>query len=132
MNPVQVIRLLELENHELRQTLGRLRNTLAERDSHARRIRQAHTDALLLALWAAAGIPTSRRYAKRRNITETRWENAIALLRLARVLTGNRRWVTRDAAIIEARLERAEQTAIETPVAYRARHMRYRRNRSTP
>lgn len=127
MNHVQAIRLLEAETYELRQTLGRLRNTLAERDSHARRIRQAHQDALLLALWAAAGIPPSRRYAKRHNMTETRWEGAVALLRLARVLTGNRRWATRDAATIEARLERAAQTAIETPAAYRARHMRYRR-----
>ena len=127
MNHVQAIRLLELETHELRQELGRLRNTLAERDSHARRIRQAKEDALLLALWAAAGIPPSRRYARRHNVSETRWENATALLRLARVLTGHRRWATRDAATIEARLERAAQTAIEAPASYRARHMRYRR-----
>lgn len=127
MNHAQAVRLLELETHELRQELGRLRNTLAERDSHARRIRQAHQDALLLALWAAAGVPPSRRYARRHNITESRWENATALLRLARVLTGHRRWATRDAATIEARLERAAQQAIDTPAAYRARHMRLRR-----
>lgn len=127
MNHVQAIRLLELETHELRQELGRLRNTLAKRDGHARRIRQAHQDALLLALWAAGGVPPSRRYAKRHNITQPRWEHAMALLRLARVLTGNRRWVTRDAATIEARLERAAQQAIDTPGAYRARHARFRR-----
>ncbi|MCL4863792.1 MAG: hypothetical protein KJZ93_30580, partial [Caldilineaceae bacterium] len=127
MNHVQAVRYLEAENYQLRQELGRLHNTLAERDSHARRIRQAKEDGLLLALWAAAGIPPSRAYARRHNISQPRWEHAMALLRLARVLTGHRRWVTRDAATIEARLERAAQQAIDTPGAYRARHARFRR-----
>lgn len=127
MNHEQAIRLLELETHELRQELGRLRHKLQGERYHVARIEQARKDALLLALWAAAGIPPSRRYAKRHNITQRRWENAIALLRLARVLTGNRRWATRDAATIEARLEKAAQTAIDAEGAYRARHPRLRR-----
>ncbi len=89
MNHVQAIRLLELETHELRQELGRLRHKLQGERYHVARIEQARKDALLLALWASAGIPPSRRYAKRHNMSETRWESATALLRLARVCLSN-------------------------------------------
>lgn len=127
MNAIQELHYLEIENSQLRADNARLRNVLAERDGHARRIKRAHQDALLLALWAGAGIPPSRRFAGRHKMSERRWENAVALLRMARILTGNRRWATRDAAIIEARLETAAQRATESETAYRSRHMRFRK-----
>lgn len=127
MKPLQAIRYLELENADLRRENGRLRHKLADERHHPRRIERARDDALLLAMWKGAGIHPSRRFAVAQGMTERQWENAIALLRLARVLTGNRRWVTKDAAIIEQRLERAAKTAIESEEAYNARHGRYRR-----
>lgn len=127
MNAVQAIRYLEIENHELRRENGRLAKRIADERHHVRRVEQAYRDALLLALWAGAGIHPGRRYASMQGMSERQWENATALLRLARVLTGNRRWVTRDTATIEARLQKAARTAIEAEQAYLARHMRYRR-----
>lgn len=122
----QTIRTLQLENTELRQENARLRHRLRETSYHARRVEQAYRDALQLALWAAGGIPPSRRFASAHGITQARWENATALLRQARILVGHRRWATRDAATIEGRLERTRQAATEAKETYKARHVRDR------
>src|SRR6266540_4745976 len=98
MDANTIIRTLTIKNHKLQAENGRLRNTLTIRDAHTRRVQQARDDALLLAMWASAGISPSRRFASLQNMSQRRWENAIALLRMARVLTGNRRWLTRDAS----------------------------------
>lgn len=127
LTPVDAIRLLELENEQLRRAVGRLAHRLEGERYHPRRIERARDDALLLAMWKGAGIHPSRRFAVGQGMTETQWSNAIALLRLARVVTGNRRWVTTDTAVVEQRLERAAKAAIESETAYLARHVRYRR-----
>lgn len=127
IDAVTAIRYLELENEQLRRDVGRLAKRLAEEGHHVRRVAQARQDAELLALWAGAGLHPSRRLALRYGLTQRRWENAIALLRLARILTGNRRWGTRDPAVIAQRLDRAAKTAIEQESAYLARHVAFRR-----
>lgn len=128
MNADQVVKVLTIENHELRTENGRLRHRLREASYHARRVEQAYRDALQLALWASAGIHPARQFAARHGMTQSRWENATALLRQARVLLGHRRWSTTDAAAIEGRLERVRQAATEAKDAYQARHVRDRRH----
>lgn len=127
MTPEQTIRSLNTENAELRTENATLRNRLALRNKHARRVEQAYRDALQLALWASAGVPPSRRYAAQHGITQQRWENAWALLRMARVVQRNRHWATKDAGLIERRLERTRQAAEATAEAYKARHVRDRK-----
>lgn len=59
-------------------------------------------------------------------MTDHRWENARALLILARCHTG-KRWIVHDLAIIEERLTAAKETALDEPAAYRARLPRHAR-----
>lgn len=127
MNTGQELRTLHLSNAELRRENATLRKRIQEASYHARRVEQAYRDALQLALWAAAGVPPSRRYAATHGMTQRRWENAFALLRMARIVQGRRRWVTKDAGAIENRLERTRQAATEAAAAFKARHVRDRR-----
>lgn len=114
----QTIRELRYENTQLRKKLG-------ETSRHAARVRLAYKDALLLAQWRAVGIMPSRTYARRHDITQRRWQNAIALLRMARVITDYRRWAITDLASIEQRLDVAKARAITQPESYRARLNRH-------
>lgn len=126
MNNELAVKLLKIEVHDLRMEIVRLRRKAQEVGSHARRIEKAYRDALQLALWAAAGVPPSRSYAERHGMSQRRWENATALLRQARVLVGHRRWATKDAGLVELKLERARLLATEDEHAYKARHVRHR------
>jgi len=121
VTPEQQIRYLELENAQIKRDAAALRKRLGENSRHARRVERAYRDALLLATWRAAHIPPSRSYAAHHRISQRRWQNAIGLLRLARVIEGHRRWVTTDLALVEARLSVARQRAIDTPAAFKAR-----------
>jgi len=124
MNELQQTRYAEQENRELRHENALLRKKLRETGRHARRVQQAYKDALLLAEWRAVRIFPSRAYARYQGISQRRWQNATALLRLARVLDG-RKWKATELAIIEQRLELAKQRAIEAPDAFRARLPRH-------
>lgn len=117
----QRIRELTHENTQLRKRLG-------ERGRHAGRVRRAYSDGLLLAQWRAVGIMPSRAYARRHGITQRRWQNAVALLRMARVITDYRRWVITDLATIEQRLDVARTRAIEAPESYQARLIAHAKN----
>jgi hypothetical protein len=88
---------------------------------HRERLATAHQDALMLATWRANGIIPSRRYAAIYGITQNRFENAIGLLRLARIVVRQRTWVTDDLATIKRQLKQAKEYALETPKAYHAR-----------
>ena len=121
MNNAQAERYLAQEIKELKSENAQLRKRLRETNRHARRVEQAYRDALLLATWRAAHIFPSRSYARHHKISQRRWQNAIGLLRLARVIEGHRRWVTTDLALVEARLSVARQRAIDTPAAFKAR-----------
>ena len=121
MNDVQLTRYKDQEIRELKAENTALRKRLGEKSRHARRVARAYQDALLLATWRAAHIPPSRSYAAHHKISQRRWENAIGLLRLARVITGHRRWVTTDLSLVEARLSVARQRAIDSPDTFKAR-----------
>lgn len=57
---------------------------------HQNRVEEAYKDALMLAAWRANGIIPSRRYASLYGISQNRFENAVGLLRLARIVVRRR------------------------------------------
>lgn len=128
MTPEQRIRYLEIENEQAKRDAAALRKKLSEFSAHTRRVERAYTDALLLATWCAGGITPSRRFAARHQMSQRHWQNATALLRMARILDRHRHWATTDLALIESRLGRARQQAIESPDAFKARLNRHARN----
>lgn len=117
--------LHELE--QLRQENARLSKALGEATYHSRRVQLAYEDALLLAQWRAIGIIPSRRYAKHHKMSQRRWQNALALLRMARIVVGHRRWSTDEVALIEKRLESARGRAAEMPESFFSRLNRHGR-----
>ena len=121
MNDLQTARYQEQEIRELRAENAQLRKRLGETNRHARRVARAYQDALLLATWRAAHIPPSRSYARHHKISQRRWQNAVGLLRLARVIEGRSRWITTDLTLVEQRLAVARQRATEQPAAYKMR-----------
>lgn len=113
---------------ELRYEVTQLRKRLGERGRHAARVRRAYTDGILLAQWRSAGIMPSREFARRHGMTQRRWQNAVGLLRMARVVVDYRRWTITDLATIEARLDIASARAIEAPESFKARLNRHARH----
>jgi len=127
LTPETKIRLLQHELKIARAEIAALRRRLNESGQHGRRLDRAWSDALLLANLHIAHLPTSRRSAEELlNITNNRWENARALLIMAKCHTG-KRWVVHDLAMIEERLSEAKELAITEPSAYRARLPRHAR-----
>ncbi|MEZ4865321.1 MAG: hypothetical protein R3C14_28690 [Caldilineaceae bacterium] len=121
MSPEQRIRVLESELRVAYGELAKLRRRLNESGSHGKRVDRAYRDALLLAELAIGYQPTTRAFAEKyAGITHVRWENAMALLRLARVHSG-KKWLLHDLAAIEKKLSAAVEKAHETPEAFRAR-----------
>src|SRR5436190_14405971 len=88
---------------------------------HTQRLETAYQDALQLSVWRVNGIIPSRRYAAIYGITQNRYENAIGLLRMARIIERHRTWVIEDLSLIKAWLKNAKQYASEVPEAYYAR-----------
>jgi hypothetical protein len=121
MRPDQQIKYLELEVTQLREEATRLRKALQLSTRHAKRVQKAFSDALLLAMWRTSGVTTSRDHAKAQGITQNRWQNAVALLKMARVIQRQRSWATKDLALIEARLANARSLALEHPEAFFSR-----------
>lgn len=115
---------LERIKQELRRAyadLAEARSRLKINSAHAKRVDRAYHDALLLAQFHIGFLETGRESAKRHGgITHCRWENAIALLRMARCHDG-RNWLQHDLATIEAKLDAAKDIAIEDPDRYRMR-----------
>lgn len=126
MNELQLTRYKDQEIKELKAENAQLRKRLGESNRHARRVERAYRDALLLAEWRSVAVFPSRRYAAHHKISQRRWQNAIALLRMARILEG-RRWTTTTLATIEQRLDAAKQRATDTPDAFKARLPRHGR-----
>jgi hypothetical protein len=115
LTPEQQIGYLQIELAKAKQEATRLRKALHENNKHARRVDRAYEDALLLASWRVAGIIPSRRYARLYNITQHRWESALALLKLARIVTRQRHWAVTDLATIERNLANARSKALDDP-----------------
>ncbi|MCB1452105.1 MAG: hypothetical protein KDJ43_00540, partial [Rhizobiaceae bacterium] len=98
-----------------------LRKRLGETSIHARRVERAYLDAMTLAALHVAHEETTRRAAEElAGITNNRWENARALLMLAK-LHNDKRWLVHDLAVITERLEQAKALALAEPAAYGAR-----------
>lgn len=115
------IRVLESQLRVANAEIAKLRRRIGENGAHGKRLDMAYRDALLLGELHIAFLPTSRRFAEMRSgISHNRWENAFALLRLARVHNG-RHWIVHDLATMEERLSKAKETALTVPEAYRAR-----------
>lgn len=125
MTPEQELRILRMEYDCIQAENTRLRKIANERNRHVKRVALAYRDALQLALWQQGGIQASRRYAKLHSMSQRRWQNAIGLLRVARVVVGCRCWSTSNMSAIEPRLCNARQYAIEHPFAYHARLNRH-------
>jgi len=126
MNTEQQLRYLELENTKLRAEAAQLRKKIGENSRHTRRVNRAYDDALLMAMWRAGGIIPSRNYTKLQGMSQNRFQNAIALLRMARVVTRHRFWAVKDLAIVEQRLETARQKALNDADLFFLRHSRHR------
>jgi len=88
---------------------------------HTTRIETAYHDALTLAVWRCQGITPSRRDAALYGITQHRFENAVGLLRMARIIVRHRTWTTDDLTTIKHHLKRAKAYALAVPEAYHAR-----------
>jgi len=114
----------ELELHRLRDENTRLRKALRINGRHGRRIQRAYDAAMVLAVWHVAYAGVSRLDCTARGMSQRQWENATALLRLARVLDGSR-WRVHDLAAIEERLRAAQDRACEAPEAFFARLPRH-------
>ena len=118
MTPEQKIKYLEVELTQVKREATRLRKTLHENSRHARRIQRAYQDALLLVTFRVAGIIPSRRFVRLHEVSQHRYENALGLLRMARIIQRNRHWIMIDVATAEGRLARARNNAIEYPDSF--------------
>lgn len=123
----QRIRVLESQLRVANAEIAKLRRRLGQNGAYGKRLDNAYRDALLLAALHLGFQPTSRRAAEEQaDISRNRHQNAIALLRLARVHNG-RQFLHHDLATIEERLATAKDVALTTPAAYRARLPRHMR-----
>lgn len=117
----QRVRVLESQLRVANAEIAKLRRRLNESGRMGKRLDRAYADALLLAQLHIGFQPTSRRAAwESAGVSHNRWENAIALLRLARCHNGHD-WMHHDLATIEERLGKAKDVALDSPEAYRAR-----------
>lgn len=108
---------LQLEIDRLKYENAKLRKALKVNGRHARRLQRAYDTALLLATWHVAHLPVSRAFARSHGVGQRSWENAIALLRLARVVH-RQTWRMHDIATIERALARAQERANAAPEVY--------------
>lgn len=126
MRPEQELVLLSLELDKVKHENARLRKKVREKSRHSKRVKKAYDDALLLATMRAGRIFPSRDYAREElKMGQRRWQNAMGLLRMARIVDGPRRWITTDLPTITERLDRTMERAKAEPEAYRMRLNRH-------
>jgi len=109
---------LLVELKRLQAENAKLRTALKINGRHARRISRAHDCALLLATWHIAYLPTSREFAAQNSMPQRQWQNAIALLKLGRIVDPRGRWRCHDLPTISARLDDAVIAANAAPDLY--------------
>lgn len=105
------IKTLEQERAQLYKRLG-------ETGGFAKRVRQAHEDALLLCLWRAGGIYPSRRYAMQYGMSQRQWQNAFALCRLGGLVVRHYHWIDARPETVRESLQRAVKRALSNPGAF--------------
>lgn len=107
---------LMVENDDLRAENAQLRKRLHENARTTKRIEQAYKDAMLLSHWKTTFVHPGRDYAARvGGMSQRRWQNAIGLLKLARVVVRRRHWTTDEVAVVEVRLSKAKAVALADP-----------------
>ena len=109
---------LLVEIKRLQDENKKLRSALKINGMHARRISRAHDAALLLATWHLAYLPTTREFALSHQMSQRTWQNAMALLRLGRLVDLRGRWRYHDLDTISARLDDAVIAAHSAPEVY--------------
>ncbi len=118
---------LLLEINRLQSENKKMRAALKINGRHARRIQRAYDAAMLLALWHLSFLPTTREFAAQHGMGQRPWQNAMALLKLAKVCDQRGKWRYHDLATIEARLGDGVIAANAAPEAYFSKgstHMR--------
>ena len=85
-NEDQKIAYLEIVNRDLQAANTELARRLHEKNGHVKRVNLAYQDAILLATWKVGGLSPSRELAKKHGVTQRRWQNAIGLLKMARII----------------------------------------------
>jgi hypothetical protein len=121
----QKVGYLEVELARAKAETAKLRKALGEHSHYAKIIDRAYEDGLLMIFWRSIGIRPSRRFAAMYKISQVRWEHALALLRLARLITGKGRWQLTDTATMERRLLNARDKALEDRNIFFLRHTRH-------
>ena len=125
----QQVRVPESQLRVANAEIAKLRRRIGEKGAHGKRLDQAYADALLLAELHLGFVATSRRSAAEcADISRNRHQNAVALLRLAKVHNG-RQFLRHDFATIEERLTKAKDLALDNPDAYRVRLPKHERER---
>ena len=119
------VRILELELAKVKAEAAQLRKKLGENGRHPKRVQNAKEDAILLATIKIAGVHPSRRLAVTLGMSESRWNNAVALLKLARVITRSYHWEVSDLPTIERQLTTAEEKAKRDVNLFFLRHCRH-------
>jgi hypothetical protein len=109
---------LLVEIARLQEENQKLRAALRQNGRHARRISRAHDCALLLATWHIAYLPASREFAAQNGMAQRQHQNAMALLKLARIVDLRGRWLCHDLPTISAKLDDAVIAANAAPDAY--------------
>ena len=116
---------IEIEKADLQAENHRLSARVKETSGHGRRVRRAKRIAQLMILLHTSGLPHSRRYMIENGLCRQRqWERAVALLRLARIYSRHS-FVIDDAALLQRRLDRACEIALDNPLALKARMPRH-------
>ena len=123
----QQVGYLQIELAKAKTEATKLRKALRENSRRAKIIDRAYEDALLMVFWRSMGIRPSRRFSAQYEITQSRWEHGLALLRVARLITGKSRWVAADTATMERKLAIARDKALEDPALFFLRHTRHQR-----
>lgn len=110
------IEQLETANNELAAENAKLRKRLHENSKHTHRVERAYKDAVQLALWAKGYIRPTQRFAERYAMKRRRWQNAIALLRLAGIVkeAPGYGWIIHDPNEIAWRVDWARRKALES------------------
>ena len=120
--------MLETEVMKLRHENSQLRKAARDGGGYRGRISRAYQDALQLAVYHMGFENTGRAVSvDSLGLTKRRWENAIALLKLAKLHNG-RRWKSYDLVEIEQKLEQAKATALACPWLYRVQLPAYMQN----
>ena len=118
------IKALRVEVERLRTENAKLHRNAGRQSAFIGKLRRAHDDAVLFLSLRAGGITPSREYcADTLGIGRRRWQWAMALLRLAKLINRD----PADPASLDL-LERAKSEALDNPLSLKVRLTRHGRD----